>query len=117
MTRNAALDASEDGEYRLLVIEGGARGADAICNLVAKSFELEVQSVLADWTRYGRGAGPIRNKAMLDLRPDYVLAFNDDLPSSRGTRNMVEQCLKAGLSVTLYNTHGDRKHLTDLGDI
>ena len=42
----------------------------------------------ADWQKYGRAAGPIRNKQMLDEgSPDLVIAF----AGGRGTENMVKQ--------------------------
>lgn len=45
----------------------------------------------ADWNRYGKAAGPIRNKAMLTgHRPEWVVAITDRLKDS-GTEDCVEQ--------------------------
>lgn len=55
----------------------------------------------ADWNKYGKVAGPIRNSEMLKLHPDIdlVLAFHDDLSESKGTRDMVHKAQKAGIEV------------------
>lgn len=85
-----------------LVLEGGARGADSLGKLVAERLCIPVKEYPADWTRYGRAAGPIRNQRMLDEgKPDLVLAFHDDIEHSRGTKNMVEQAKKAGIPVRI----------------
>jgi hypothetical protein len=48
----------------------------------------------------GRLAGLIRNRKMLlEGRPNLVLAFHDNLESSRGTKNMVEIAKKARVDV------------------
>lgn len=67
----------------------------------AQSRGIAVHPYPADWERYGRAAGPIRNKQMLDLgKPDYGIAFYDrPRDKSRGTANMVSQLKKAGIPV------------------
>lgn len=58
----------------------------------------------AEWDKHGKAAGPIRNQAMLDLaEPDCVLAFSDDLDSSRGTKDMTERARKAGVPTYLIS--------------
>ena len=50
----------------------------------------------ADWDTHGRGAGPIRNKQMLEEgKPDLVIAF----PGGKGTANMIGQAKEAGIPV------------------
>jgi hypothetical protein len=108
----------------IIVIEGGAKGADALCYTVAHDIRngespvssdyimrIKVNSILADWKSYGKAAGPIRNRLMLDQGPDYVIAFHDDLSLSKGTRNMVEQCVKAGLEVRLWSSDGHMRKI------
>jgi hypothetical protein len=56
----------------------------------------------ADWDRYNKAAGPIRNSLMLKLHPDIdlVLAYHDDLEDgSRGTKDMCEKAEKAEIEV------------------
>jgi len=81
-----------------LVIEGEARGADRLAREEANRREIEVEGYPADWPRYQGGAGPIRNREMLDrlvqLRSEghyvYCFAFHEDLSRSKGTKHMVE---------------------------
>lgn len=84
----------------LFVIDGACRGADSIGNEVAKEIKLKFKRFPADWTKYGPAAGPIRNGQMLkEGKPDLVLAFHDDLESSKGTKDMVRQAELAGVKV------------------
>lgn len=79
-----------------LIIEGGARGADRLARNYAKVMDIPCETYDAEWDKYGRGAGPIRNKRMLiEGKPDLVVAF----PGGGGTANMIEQSRKAGIRV------------------
>lgn len=91
-----------DGEIH--IIHGGAKGADTLAGEWAKNTGRECTEVVADWKRYGRAAGPIRNKAMLDLNPDLVIAFHSDITKSKGTANMVDQAQKAGHPIFLFTS-------------
>src|SRR5574338_573587 len=109
------------GSYRLLdrlakwldvdvLIEGCARGADRM----AEDWSLDMSCsgapqirenihYPAEWDKYGRSAGPIRNMKMLDEgRPDFVVAFHDNLADSKGTRHMVEIADAAGVPVYAF---------------
>lgn len=56
------------------------------------------------WGTHGKAAGPIRNQQMLDEgRPNFVLAFHDDLVHSKGTKDMVNRAKEAGLIVYLLS--------------
>lgn len=77
------------------VIHGDARGADRIAAEAAARHGHTVRAMLADWDRHGRRAGIVRNLAMLDLRPDLVVAFWDG--SSRGTAHTISVARQRGL--------------------
>lgn len=50
----------------------------------------------ANWRKYGKRAGPIRNGRMLaEFRPDLVVAF----PGDKGTADMVKKAKKADVAV------------------
>ncbi|MFZ0406921.1 MAG: SLOG family protein [Cyanobium sp.] len=49
-----------------LLLHGGARGADRAIGRAAHQLGWRVQSLAADWRRYGRSAGPIRNRLLLE---------------------------------------------------
>lgn len=92
-----------------IVVHGGAQGADDLAAQIARSLGLQVRAYPADWTRYGRSAGPRRNQEMLDAehRPDepidLVLAF----PTSQsvGTYDMISRAERAGIRVILPAAH------------
>ena len=85
-----------------VVIEGEARGADRIARQVAEELNIPVEKFPANWDKYGKAAGPIRNQQMLDEgKPDLVLAFHNDLENSKGTKDMVIRADKAGVETVV----------------
>lgn len=89
-----------------VVIQGGAPGADSIAEQAAVALGLDNECYPAQWGRYGRGAGPIRNQQMLDEgEPDEVYAFHDNVADSKGTADMVRRAKAAGVS-TYVVSHG-----------
>lgn len=85
------------------------RGADAMADGLAKKRGFEVRRYPANWDRFGKGAGPIRNQEMIDKEHpdkdgvliDFVLAFSINLAASHGTKDCVQRAKAKGLSVTL----------------
>jgi len=69
-----------------LVISGGARGVDTLAERFAKEFNIETQIFPADWNRYGKAAGHIRNKDII-FNSDIVFALWDG--KSTGTNNSI----------------------------
>jgi hypothetical protein len=89
-----------------VVIHGAARGADTIAATLARGAGLEVVPFQAEWSVYGKSAGPIRNQRMLDLgRPQLVIAFMTS-PTSRGTMDMIKKAMNTGLPVIVYGPKG-----------
>lgn len=93
---------------RLTVVHGAARGADRMAGEWARSRREEGVIELpfpADWRRYGRAAGVLRNQRMLDEgKPDLVLAFHDDIDHSRGTKDMVRRARGAQIEVRVFTS-------------
>ena len=71
-----------------LIIEGGTTGADLLAKKWAIENKIHFAEVPALWTVFRNSAGPLRNAAMLLLKPDYCLA----LPGGKGTADMVKKC-------------------------
>lgn len=65
--------------------------------MVATELGLDVVEVPANWTRYGKAAGPIRNDRMLKFKPHLVIAFHEDIESSRGTKDTVTKARNLGI--------------------
>lgn len=84
-----------------VIITGGAFGADWYANLFAKEMGLQTVVVEANWKEFGKAAGPLRNKQMLDLNPDKVVAFHSDIKNSKGTKNCVEQAKDRNIPVEI----------------
>lgn len=84
------------------IIEGECRGADKKSRYVAEKHGYTVIPVPAEWSKYGNAAGPIRNQNMIDkYKPNLVIAFHNNLESSKGTKDMVKRAEKAGIPVKL----------------
>lgn len=81
------------------IIEGEASGADLMSRAVALEIGLDVVGVCANWTRYNKAAGPIRNDRMLRFKPHLVIAFHEDIESSRGTKDTVTKARNLGIPV------------------
>jgi hypothetical protein len=92
----------------LVLIEGGANGADILSADIARYLGIKVLEFQAEWHKYGRGAGPIRNQQMLDEgKPTAVMAFHPSLKISRGTLDMVKRARRANLPVTWLDDKGN----------
>jgi SLOG family YspA-like protein len=110
------VEVRED-KYIRVVIHGGCRGADILGGHAAKLMcgyaepeeavranTPEVLVFKADWNKYGKAAGPIRNQQMLtEGKPNLVLAFHDDLECSKGTKDMVNRAKRAGIPVEVIS--------------
>lgn len=86
-----------------IIIYGGCRGVDQMARtIVSKEFSIEVQVFLAEWERFGRVAGILRNIRMLKQEPDLVVGFHNDIKSSKGTKDMLNRAVKAGIQTMLF---------------
>jgi hypothetical protein len=71
-------------------------GADPIVDRIARELGHEVVRYPANWGRYEKLAGPIRNHQMALLeQPDECLAFLLRRNPCRGTRNCIKSCREA----------------------
>jgi hypothetical protein len=79
-----------------LIVSGGAKGADTLAGYWAVNNGVPVEEYKAEWDKYGKKAGYLRNQKMLDEgKPDLVVAF----PGGPGTAMMVKIARKAGVPV------------------
>jgi hypothetical protein len=86
-----------------VVIEGEAAGADSMGRLAAEELGIKVLAFPAQWAKFGRAAGPIRNRQQLDEgKPTEAIGFHRNIAKSKGSKNMMEQAMKRGIPTTIY---------------
>lgn len=83
------------------IVHGGAIGADRMADEWARSRQMPTEEYLPEWTIYGRSAAFVRNIAMLDSKPDVVVAFHRN--NSPGTKHMINNAIKRKLNLVVVN--------------
>lgn len=90
------------------VVSGHCTGADQLGELYADRNRLLCTIFPAQWEKYGRSAGPIRNSAMIDYAAEsevpVVVAFVS--PNTRGTNDTVAKAKRKQFNIyeTNYET-------------
>ena len=92
----AALLQASAGRPVALLLHGGARGADRLIDHAARSLAWPVELIPAEWGRYGRAAGPLRNGLMLrraleEATPALASVLVVAFPGASGTASLVRQ--------------------------
>lgn len=86
-----------DSEFRgkiSQVFSGGATGIDASGEFWAKCWGIPVRVIKPNWKKWGKAAGPIRNKAMAKLAGAVVL-----FQGGNGTKSMFQEAKKQNLKI------------------
>lgn len=83
----------------IVVISGAAPGADTLGEKYAVEKGYDIISKPADWSKYGRSAGPIRNREMAKIA-DACVCFWDG--KSKGTKNMITLAKEYGLKLKVF---------------
>lgn len=95
------------------ICHGDAKGFDSLAKTWANERRITAVPFKADWRKHDKGAGPIRNKQMLEqFQPDLVLAF----PGGNGTENMISQAKKAGIKVLRIPSPADLGYASTPGN-
>lgn len=83
------------------IVSGKSLGADTLGEKYAKERNIPIKEFPANWIKFKKGAGHIRNGEMAEYG-DCLIAFYDG--KSTGTKNMLEQAYKKKLimKITLY---------------
>ena len=92
----AALDTEE-----IEIVSGHCVGADQLGEKFAKENQLPIKTFLPNWAVYGKAAGPIRNKQMIDYisqdKNPLVVAFASS--NSKGTKGTIALARKSNIPV------------------
>ena len=90
------------------LVSGGARGVDFWAEEIIEDLNRKnsypserIQKIIfkPDWDKYGKSAGFIRNKLIIN-EADMVLAFWDG--KSKGTKHSIDLAIKAGIPLNIY---------------
>ncbi|MBC8266293.1 MAG: DUF2493 domain-containing protein [Flavobacteriales bacterium] len=85
---------------KVVIISGGAKGADQLGERYAELRGFKVKLYKADWKKYGKSAGIKRNAEMAEYA-DMLIAFWDG--KSKGTANMISLAKKANIQVNIIS--------------
>lgn len=92
-------------EYSIsVIISGGAKGADGLAQQYANEHSIECVVHLPQWSKYGKGAGIVRNKLIIS-DADQVIAFWDGV--SKGTKSSIKFAEQANKSCMVVYYRGD----------
>ena len=87
-------------EYNIIIISGGARGADFYGEKYAQDEGFSLEVFPANWNKFGKSAGFRRNEQMAEVA-DALIAFWDG--KSNGTKHMIEIMENKKLLVRVVN--------------
>lgn len=100
------------------IIQGGAKGADEYARTYREQRAVAcnpdylptVETFYPLWAEFGKAAGPMRNQDMLEKgKPDVVLAFHDNIHQSKGTKDMVDRAVAAGVPTYIISRAGRKE--------
>lgn len=74
-----------------ILLSGRCKGADQLGERFARENGWPIEEFPADWRKYGRAAGPIRNQKMVDTC-DAIICFWDG--KSKGTASLIRYARK-----------------------
>jgi hypothetical protein len=83
------------------VISGKATGVDALGERWAKEHNIPVKPFPADWIKYGKRAGSMRNAQMADYA-EALLALYDYGRKTPGTTNMIKVATEKKLIIYVH---------------
>ena len=100
-------------KYRIIVVSGGAKGADTLAERYARENGFEFHLMPADWNRYGKRAGYIRNREMHEYIAKFehrgCVAFWDGI--SRGTAQSFELAKTCGTPLRVIRVSKTSKNI------
>ena len=96
-----------------LIVSGGARGADTLGERYAKEKAIPYLIFPANWDKYGKQAGILRNQDIVD-NADAMVAFL--APESKGTRDSIKRAQAKNIPIHIVNIFSYRI-LDYVGDI
>ena len=84
--------------HKIVIISGCARGADTLGLRYATENAFDVEEYPANWDKYGKKAGYMRNVEMAE-NADALIAFWDG--KSKGTKHMIDIATERNLPIRI----------------
>ena len=84
-----------------VIISGGAKGVDTLGEIYAKNNNIELIQMNAEWSKYGRGAGFIRNENMAKVADSVLVLYTGK--TSKGSIHMIKMSKKYKLNLYVYD--------------
>ncbi len=92
------LDKLLVNQKEIQIVSGGCRGADKLGERYAKEKGYSLKIFKANWDKYGKKAGPLRNRKMAEYANGLVAFYKE---GSKGTKNMIEEARKRNLKIRI----------------
>ena len=87
----------------ITIVSGGASGADTLAHVWADALGYEFIEFPANWKKYGKSAGMIRNRKMIDeTDPERVLVFYGPEGETPGSKYTEEYARGKGIPVEVF---------------
>lgn len=92
-----ATEYRKSGGSVLFLVGDCPTGADRIAKSFLETAGWDFKEFFADWSKYGKSAGPKRNHEMIDYGAELLIAFPTS--DSRGTKDCAEYAAQKGVEV------------------
>lgn len=89
---------------QVVIISGGARGADSLGEKYARERGMGLIIKPADWKRYGKSAGYIRNEQMAKIGDALILFWNGQSPGSKLMLDLAKKHNIKNIQVVKYSS-------------
>ena len=82
------------------IVSGDAKGADALAERFAREHKIMFHKHVADWNKYGKAAGPLRNQLIVG-QCTHLIAFVGT--KSIGTKSTIKFAKTKGIPITQFS--------------
>ena len=104
-------DILKENRDEVTIVHGEARGTDAMAGRYAAFRQFENKCFRAQWFRYGKAAGPMRNQQMVDFvkeqKKKVAVFFWDG--KSPGTGDCLKKCRAENIRCITHYVKGKRQ--------
>jgi hypothetical protein len=87
--------------FSVEIVSGTAGGADMLGERYAAEKGYSINRFVADWSKYGKQAGPIRNVAMAKYADRAIIFWDSKSP---GTRHMINAAINYCTMINIIKT-------------